>query len=87
MTIAALRWRNNQSKAKHRVRAADVDIQLDKDARKIPPELAERATSARPGEYRKVVIIAARYRYGLPLYHSQDVSGAMLCGNGQYSKS
>ena len=87
MTISALRWMNNKSKAKHRVRAADVDIQLDKDARKIPPELAERATSARPGEYRKVVIIAARYRYGMPLYHLEDMSGAILCGNGQYNKT
>jgi len=87
MTKAAIRWANDKTKAKHRVRACEIDTQLDLDARKVPIELAERPTSARPGEYRKVVIIAARYRYGLPLQHPMDCEGAIYCENGQYSKA
>ena len=50
MTKAAIRWANDKTKAKHRVRACEIDTQLDLDARKVPIELAERPTSARPGE-------------------------------------
>lgn len=65
------------AKQAHYIRAAEIDTAHSLAALRIPPELAKRPTTARPGSYRKSIILAARYQYGFPINHQHDQEGAV----------